>query len=80
MNVIIKYFPNLSIQQVAQFEALFPLYMDWNSKINVISRKDIENLYVHHVLHSLAIAKIIPLLIKHLLLTLALVAVFLVFR
>ena len=60
MNVIIKYFPNLSIQQVAQFEALFPLYMDWNSKINVISRKDIENLYVHHVLHSLAIAKIIP--------------------
>ena len=60
MNVIIKYFPNLSIQQVAQFEALFPLYMDWNSKINAISRKDIENLYVHHVLHSLAIAKIIP--------------------
>ncbi|HOU27041.1 MAG: 16S rRNA (guanine(527)-N(7))-methyltransferase RsmG [Paludibacteraceae bacterium] len=60
MNVISKYFPNLSIQQVAQFEALFPLYMDWNSKINVISRKDIENLYVHHVLHSLAIAKIIP--------------------
>ena len=59
MNVIIKYFPNLSIQQVAQFEALFPLYMDWNSKINVISRKDIENLYLHHVLHSLAIAKLI---------------------
>jgi 16S rRNA (guanine527-N7)-methyltransferase len=54
-----KYFPNLTDVQVARFEQLFPLYCDWNKKINVISRKDIENLYPHHVLHSLAIAKIL---------------------
>lgn len=59
MEVILKYFPNLSIEQQKQFEALFELYLDWNSKINVISRKDTENLYVHHVLHSLSIAKYI---------------------
>ncbi|MBQ8336747.1 MAG: 16S rRNA (guanine(527)-N(7))-methyltransferase RsmG [Bacteroidaceae bacterium] len=59
MDVIRKYFPNLSEKQAAQFEALYDLYYDWNSKINVISRKDIENLYLHHVLHSLAIAKYI---------------------
>lgn len=59
MEQILKYFPNLSVHQIAQFEALYSLYIDWNEKINVISRKDIENLYEHHVLHSLAIAEII---------------------
>lgn len=59
MDIIKKYFPNLSDTQVQQFEALDALYHDWNSKINVISRKDIDNLYEHHVLHSMAIAKII---------------------
>ena len=59
MNDILKYFPELSTTQIQQFEALNDLYADWNSKINVISRKDIDNLYLHHVLHSLAIAQII---------------------
>jgi 16S rRNA (guanine527-N7)-methyltransferase len=59
MEQILKYFPNLTDTQKAQFEALYDLYFDWNAKINVISRKDIENLYEHHVLHSLAIAEII---------------------
>ena len=59
MEIINKYFPNLSEKQREQFSALYDLYYDWNNKINVISRKDIENLYLHHVLHSLAIAKII---------------------
>ena len=59
MEQILKYFPNLIDTQKAQFEALYDLYFDWNAKINVISRKDIENLYEHHVLHSLAIAEII---------------------
>lgn len=59
MDVLLKYFPNLTEQQKEQFAALFPLYSDWNTKINVISRKDIDNLYVHHILHSLAIAKLI---------------------
>ena len=59
MEQIQKYFPNLTDNQKDQFEALYDLYVDWNSKINVISRKDIENLYEHHVLHSLAIAEII---------------------
>ncbi len=54
-----KYFPKISLSQHHQFEQLFPLYKDWNAKINVISRKDIDNLYLHHVLHSLATAKII---------------------
>ena len=58
MEEILKYFPNLTENQVEQFRQLEPLYLDWNSKINVISRKDIEQLYVKHVLHSLAIAKI----------------------
>lgn len=53
------YFPSLSTLQKEQFEALYSLYVDWNAKINVISRKDIDNLYEHHVLHSLAIAKAI---------------------
>ena len=59
MELILKYFPNLSEQQKTQFAALYDLYTDWNSKINVISRKDIANLYEHHVLHSLGIAKVI---------------------
>ncbi len=59
MNQILKYFPDLTEVQKEQFAALYDLYIDWNSKINVISRKDIENLYEHHVLHSLGIAKII---------------------
>ena len=59
MDLILKYFKGLSEEQVAQFLALYELYVDWNNKINVISRKDIENLYERHILHSLAIAKII---------------------
>lgn len=59
MDIITKYFPALSEKQKEQFAALYDLYYDWNNKINVISRKDIENLYLHHVLHSLAIAKTI---------------------
>ena len=61
METINRYFPNLSDRQKEQFAALYNLYYDWNNKINVISRKDIENLYLHHVLHSLAIAKVITL-------------------
>ena len=58
-EIIYKYFPSLSDTQLEQFAALGELYRDWNSKINVISRKDIDQLYQHHVLHSLAIAKVI---------------------
>lgn len=57
MNEILEYFPNITDEQRSQMEMLGPLYCEWNSKINVISRKDIENIYSHHVLHSLAIAK-----------------------
>lgn len=57
MEIITRYFKNLSEEQQRQFQALDALYHDWNAKINVISRKDINNLYEHHVLHSLAIAK-----------------------
>ncbi len=57
MELISKYFPDISDTQRQQFEALDALYRDWNEKINVISRKDIDHLYEHHVLHSLAIAK-----------------------
>ena len=57
MELILKYFPTLTETQRAQFAALYDLYTDWNSKINVISRKDITNLYEHHVLHSLGIAQ-----------------------
>lgn len=59
MEVIQHYFPQLTPAQQQQFEALDELYRDWNSKINVISRKDIDNLYLHHILHSLGIAKFI---------------------
>jgi len=58
MEEIIKYFPNLTEIQLQQFQKLEALYHDWNAKINVISRKDIDELYLKHVLHSLAIAKI----------------------
>ena len=57
MELIQKYFPNLTEKQKEQMAALKDLYTDWNTKINVISRKDIDNLYEHHVLHSLAIMK-----------------------
>ena len=59
MEIIRKYFPELTNKQQTQFAQLFPLYIDWNSKINVISRKDIDHLYERHVLHSLSIAKVI---------------------
>jgi len=59
MDRIIKYFPELTTTQQQQLAQLDPIYRDWNTQINVISRKDIDNLYLHHVLHSLAIAKII---------------------
>lgn len=59
MDLLLKYFPNLTERQKEQFVALPDLYGDWNSKIKVISRKDMENFVEHHVLHSLAIAKVI---------------------
>lgn len=59
MDLILKYFPNLTERQKEQFAALPDLYNDWNSKINVISRKDMDNFVEHHVLHSLAIAKVV---------------------
>lgn len=59
MDLILKYFPNLTERQKEQFAALPALYSDWNSKINVISRKDMDNFVEHHVLHSLAIAKVV---------------------
>ena len=59
MEQILRYFPDLTDKQKEQFAALDALYRDWNAKINVISRKDIDNLYEHHVLHSLGIAKVI---------------------
>ncbi len=57
-ELILKYFPDITKQQQAQFDALYELYKDWNEKINVISRKDIDNLYTNHILHSLGIAKV----------------------
>ena len=59
MKIIQKYFKDLSKEQLIQFTKLEVLYKDWNSKINVISRKDIDELYLRHVLHSLSIAKLI---------------------
>ncbi|MBR2253617.1 MAG: 16S rRNA (guanine(527)-N(7))-methyltransferase RsmG, partial [Prevotella sp.] len=59
MEILLKYFTSLNAEQKRQLAALDELYHDWNSKINVISRKDIDNLYEHHLLHSLAIAKAI---------------------
>jgi len=59
MELILKYFPNLNENQIDKFEKLQSLYQDWNVKINVVSRKDIDELYLRHVLHSLGIAKVI---------------------
>lgn len=59
MELILKYFPNLTDDQISKFEKLEDLYQDWNLKINVVSRKDIDELYLRHVLHSLAISKLI---------------------
>lgn len=59
MEEILRYFPDLSQQQRDRFEQLWPLYLDWNSKINLISRKDFEFLYTRHILHSLAIGKVL---------------------
>jgi len=56
--LIFQYFPNLTEKQRKQFDQLGPLYKEWNDKINVVSRKDIENIYINHVLHSLGIAKV----------------------
>ncbi len=62
MELIKKYFPQLNPKQLDQFAQLGPLYEEWNQKINVISRKDIENLYAHHILHATAIAKVVQFL------------------
>lgn len=59
LSIIYKLFPSLSERQKSQLEQLEPLYRDWNSKINIISRKDIDNLYLHHVLHSLGITQML---------------------
>ena len=59
MDTILKYFTEFTLSQKQQFEQLLPLYKDWNEKINVVSRKDIDQLYLHHVLHSLSIAAIV---------------------
>ena len=59
MDTILKYFTEFTLTQKQQFEQLLPLYKDWNEKINVVSRKDIDQLYLHHVLHSLSIAAIV---------------------
>ena len=59
INNILRYFPDISDSQINQFSGLKSIYQIWNIRINVISRKDIDNFYIHHVLHSLAIAKII---------------------
>ncbi len=60
IDIILKYFPNITDKQRNQFAKIGVLYPDWNEKINVISRKDIDNLYTNHILHSLAIAKFLP--------------------
>lgn len=59
MNILKKYFPDLSAEQIQKFEQLLPLYSEWNEKINLISRKDLDNFYERHVLHSLSIANVI---------------------
>ncbi len=65
MELILKYFPELSLKQIDQFAVLKDLYTEWNKKINVISRKDMGSFYEHHVLHSLAIAKKLSFSDKH---------------
>ena len=64
MQIILKYFPDLTVAQIAQFQKLEGLYKDWNLKINVVSRKDIDELYIRHILHSLGIAKVISFKLK----------------
>ncbi len=59
MNEILKYFPEINPSQTKKFQDLYSIYKSWNSKINLISRKDFENLYIHHVLHSISILKFI---------------------
>ena len=59
MQKIIKYFPDLTAKQINQFSLLYEIYKDWNIRVNIISRKDMDNFYEHHVLHSLGIAKVI---------------------
>lgn len=59
MDIILRYYPELDEKQVRQFTMLYDLYKEWNAKINVISRKDIDNLYIHHILHSLGVEKMI---------------------
>jgi len=59
MELLIKYFPDMTKRQITQFSLLFDLYVEWNNKINVVSRKDINDLYLRHVLHSLGIAKVV---------------------
>ena len=59
MDLLLKYFPELTQEQITQFSKLQELYKDWNLKINVVSRKDIDELYLRHVLHSLGIAKVV---------------------
>jgi len=54
-DIITKYFPNITTHQKVQIESLYSLYDEWNKNINVISRKDFSNLYIHHVLHSLSV-------------------------
>jgi len=61
LNPVFLYFPDLSVNQIAQVSQLDELYRSWNERINVISRKDIDNLYLHHVLHSLSIARFLPM-------------------
>ena len=61
-DIIYKYFPDLTAEQRQQFDKLEDLYRFWNAQINVISRKDIDSLYLHHILHSLGIAKVMPFL------------------
>ena len=58
-DIIFRYFPEMSAEQRERIAMLGPLYSGWNTKINVVSRKDMDNLYLHHVLHSLAIVKFI---------------------
>ena len=58
VTLIERYFPNLSQEQREQFSRLGEVYQEWNNKINVVSRKDMEHIYLHHILHSLAIAKV----------------------
>ncbi|MBX2967284.1 MAG: 16S rRNA (guanine(527)-N(7))-methyltransferase RsmG [Cyclobacteriaceae bacterium] len=60
LHIISRYFPDVTEEQKSKFSKLFALYSEWNDKINVISRKDVENLYINHVLHSLGIAKVQP--------------------